>query len=171
MDRGSRDAVAPISRNPVWTDVAGAIGRGQLDSVLDDPTAADTFGPILYQCLIDNAPITPADIERCAARKLCRCWSGGISALVYESVASAGSQHSERHRGSLGRLIDWYRWSLAGRLAWSMLVVVGDVVDDEAFEPLTVPDDRAVEEFSSDGSDPAFACGRLVWSRLRSGLR
>ena len=37
-----------------------------------------------------------------------------------------------------------------------MGVVVADVVDDEPFELLLVPDDGAVEEFSADGSDPAF---------------
>ena len=37
-----------------------------------------------------------------------------------------------------------------------MLVVVGDVVDDDAFELATVPDDGAVEEFSADRSDPSL---------------
>ena len=38
----------------------------------------------------------------------------------------------------------------------SVGVVVLDVVDDQAFELLLVPDDGAVEELSSDRSDPAF---------------
>ena len=63
--------------------------------------------------------------KACGARKVCRRRSGGISVLVYESVASAGSQHGEGCWGSLGRLIGRCRWLL-------------------------------VEEFSSDGSDPAF---------------
>ncbi len=48
-----------------------------------------------------------------------------------------------------------------------MLVVVCDVVDDEAFELLAVPDDGSVEEFSSDGSDPAF--GERVGHRRSHG--
>ena len=35
-------------------------------------------------------------------------------------------------------------------------VVVVDVVGDEAFELVLVPDDGAVEEFASQGPDPAF---------------
>jgi len=38
----------------------------------------------------------------------------------------------------------------------SVSVVVLDVVDDEALELALVPDDGAVEEFSADGSAPAF---------------
>jgi len=37
-----------------------------------------------------------------------------------------------------------------------VLVVVVDVVANESFELVSVPDDGAVEEFSSDRSDPAF---------------
>ena len=105
----------------------------------------------------------PPHRRACAARKVCRCWSGGISVLVYEPVASAGSQHGERCGGSLGLLIEWSRWSLAERLVGSVLVVVGDVVDEEAFELLTVPDDCSVEEFAADGSDPAFWVGVGHW--------
>ena len=36
-------------------------------------------------------------------------------------------------------------------------VVVGDVVDDKMLELAVVPDDGAVEEFSSDGADPSFS--------------
>lgn len=39
---------------------------------------------------------------------------------------------------------------------WAVLVVVVDVVGDESFELVLAPDDGSVEEFSSDGSDPAF---------------
>jgi len=35
-------------------------------------------------------------------------------------------------------------------------VVVVDVVDDEAFELVLVPDDGAVEELAAQGPDPAF---------------
>lgn len=38
-----------------------------------------------------------------------------------------------------------------------MLVVVLDVVDNELFELVLVPDEGAVEEFASDGSDPSFS--------------
>ncbi len=37
-----------------------------------------------------------------------------------------------------------------------MIVVVGDVVDDEALELFAVPDDGAIEQFAADRSDPAF---------------
>jgi hypothetical protein len=38
-------------------------------------------------------------------------------------------------------------------------VVVIYIVDNESFEVSLVPDDGAVEQFSSDGSDPAFSEG------------
>ena len=38
-----------------------------------------------------------------------------------------------------------------------MRVVVIDVVDHEAFELALVPDDGPVEEFASQGPDPAFS--------------
>jgi len=38
----------------------------------------------------------------------------------------------------------------------SVLVVVVDVVEDEAVELLAVPDDGSVEEFAADGSDRGF---------------
>ena len=63
--RAMHDSMTQISRHPVWTVVVGAIERGELDSGLDEATAAaHTLGPILYQCLFDNTPITAADIER-----------------------------------------------------------------------------------------------------------
>ena len=40
-----------------------------------------------------------------------------------------------------------------------VLVVVIGLVDDEPFELLLVPDEGAVEEFASDGSDPSFGVG------------
>ena len=33
---------------------------------------------------------------------------------------------------------------------------MGDVVDDESFELVLVPDDGSVEEFAADGADPTF---------------
>jgi hypothetical protein len=42
---------------------------------------------------------------------------------------------------------------------WPVGVVVVDVVDDEAFELMLVPDDGAVEELAAQGSDPAFSKG------------
>ena len=61
------DSMTRISRGPVWTVVEAAIKDGQLDPGLDEPTAAaHTLGPILYQCLFENTPITRADIERTA---------------------------------------------------------------------------------------------------------
>ena len=40
-----------------------------------------------------------------------------------------------------------------------MLVVLLDVVDDEPFELVLLPDDGAVEELAADQSDPAFSEG------------
>lgn len=63
--RAMHESMTQISRDPVWTVVAGAIERGQLDPGLDEAiAAAHTLGPILYQCLFDNEPITSADNER-----------------------------------------------------------------------------------------------------------
>ncbi len=65
--RAMHDSMTRISRGPVWTVVKAAIKDGQLDDGLDEPTAAaHTLGPILYQCLFNNTPITRADIERTA---------------------------------------------------------------------------------------------------------
>ena len=55
-----------------------------------------------------------------------------------------------------------------------VLVVVGDVVDDEPFELAVVPDDGAVEELSSDRSDPTFIEGvgdRCTDGRVRRILK
>ena len=53
-----------------------------------------------------------------------------------------------------------------------VFVVVPDVVDDESFELVLVPDDGAVEELSAQGADPAFGeCVRdRSLYRLISGL-
>ena len=45
---------------------------------------------------------------------------------------------------------------------WPVGVVVVDVVDDELFGLLLVPDDGAVEEFSADGADPVGARNSVV---------
>ncbi len=42
---------------------------------------------------------------------------------------------------------------------WSVGVVVIDVVDEELFELVLVPDDGSVEEFAAQGSDPSFGDG------------
>jgi hypothetical protein len=42
---------------------------------------------------------------------------------------------------------------------WPVGVVVVDVVDDEAFELMLVPDDGAIEELAAQCSDPAFSKG------------
>ena len=48
-----------------------------------------------------------------------------------------------------------------------VLVVVADVIGDESFELSLVPDDRPVEELSSQGSDPAL--GERVRDRSPDG--
>ena len=54
-----------ISRAPVWTVVAAAIERGELDPGLDEPTAAaHILGPILYRRLFDDLRLTPGDVGR-----------------------------------------------------------------------------------------------------------
>ena len=49
----------------------------------------------------------------------------------------------------------------------SVVVVVVDVVDDDALELALVPDDGAVEQLAADGSDPAF--GERVGHRSADG--
>ena len=44
-----------------------------------------------------------------------------------------------------------------------MLVVVVDVVDNESFELVLVPDDGSVEKVASDRSDPALSEGVRDW--------
>ena len=46
---------------------------------------------------------------------------------------------------------------LIQRPAGSVCVAVIDVVDDEAFELLAIPDDRAVDKLASQGADPALS--------------
>ena len=50
-------------------------------------------------------------------------------------------------------------WLLMEGAVGTVAVVVVDVVDDEPLELALVPDDGAVEQFSADGSDPAFGGG------------
>ncbi len=58
-------SMTEISRTPLWTVVAAAIERGEIDPALDEQTAAaHTLGPMLYHCLFDKRTITPADTER-----------------------------------------------------------------------------------------------------------
>ena len=47
-------------------------------------------------------------------------------------------------------------WSLIERTVGPVRVVMIDVVDDKLVELAAVPDDGAVEEFASEGADPAF---------------
>ena len=77
--------------------------------------------------------------------------------IVDESVAAGCSEHCDA---------GWHRWRLVERgfgrplfegAVRPVLVVVPDEVDDEALELAAVPDDGAVEEFSSDRADPAFS--------------
>lgn len=54
-----------ISRRPIWTVVAAAIDRGDLDPRLDEGiAAAHTLGPILYRRLFDEVEITERDVDR-----------------------------------------------------------------------------------------------------------
>ncbi len=65
--RAMHDSITQISRGPIWTVIAAGVEGGELDSSLDEQTAAAyTLGPILYQCLFDNTPIARADCERTA---------------------------------------------------------------------------------------------------------
>ena len=83
--------------------------------------------------------------------------SGGVSVFVDEAVASRGSNESNRYsrrtRGLVGGSWSW--WLLVEGAVGSVLAIVRDVLDHEAFELLAVPDDGAVEELSAQGSDPA----------------
>ena len=48
-------------------------------------------------------------------------------------------------------------------------VVVVDVVGDESFELVLVPDEGAVEEFAAQGPDPSFG-ERVCYGRSDGGL-
>ena len=85
---------------------------------------------------------------------MCRTWSGGVSVLVDEAVASGGLDDLEPGWiGFGGRW--WQRWSLlegADRPVGVVMVDVVDVVDvvdDEVLELTAVPDDGAVDEFTT----------------------
>ncbi|MGI9598583.1 MAG: TetR/AcrR family transcriptional regulator [Acidimicrobiales bacterium] len=62
--RAMHRSMTEISRNPVWTVISAAIERGEVDSGLDEATAAaHTLGPILYLHLFDNTRLSPGDVE------------------------------------------------------------------------------------------------------------
>ena len=86
-----------------------------------------------------------------------RGWSGGISVLVDESVASGRSQDAEVRWAGVGGTAIGQRWPLVEAAVGPMFVVVVDVVGHEAFELVLVPDDGAVEQFPAYGSDPVGA--------------
>ncbi len=98
-------------------------------------------------------------VRACAARKVRRRRSRGVLVFVYESVTAAGSQHRDGRQLRVWRLVEWCGWPLAERLVGSVLVVVSDAVDNEAFELSAVPDDGSVEELAAYRSDPAFGVG------------
>ncbi len=50
--------------------------------------------------------------DPCPARVFGRAWSCGVFVFVDEAVASGGSQHGDRCRRSVGRLLGWHRWPL-----------------------------------------------------------
>ena len=91
----------------------------------------------------------------CGCRELCRGWSGGISVLVDESTTAGRSNDLE-----VSIWLVWWvggdGWSLIERTVGPVRVVMIDVVDDKLVELAAVPDDGAVEEFASQGGDPAF---------------
>ncbi len=105
---------------------------------------------------ISNVTLWVLAEEPCGARKVCRRRSSSVLVFVDEAIASGGSEHRDALWRGVRRLGLWCRGSLFERLVGSMLVVVSDVVADEAFELAAVPDDGAVEDFSADRSDPAF---------------
>ena len=50
---------------------------------------------------------------------------------------------------------------------WTVGVVVIDVVDDELFELVLIPNDGPVEQFAAQGSDPSFGEGVRYWGSDR----
>ena len=77
--------------------------------------------------------------------------------LVDEAVASGRSECRDVGWRGFSGVVGRCRGSLFEGAVGSVLVVVRDVVGDEAFELLAVPDDGAVEEFAADRADPAFS--------------
>ncbi len=100
------DAVAMvIDEGRTIADVARSLGIGETN-----------LGNWVRQARVDRGErdgLTTSEREElaCAARKFRRCWSSGILVFVYESVASAGSQHGEGRRGGVWRLVDGCGWS------------------------------------------------------------
>jgi hypothetical protein len=83
--------------------------------------------------------------------------------FVDEAVAAGRFQNSKvmslHWRWRLGGL----GWLLVERAVGSVRVVLVDVVNNEPFELVLVPDDCVVKEFAADGSDPAFGEGVRDW--------
>ena len=77
--------------------------------------------------------IHPAFVD-CAARKLCRPWSGCILIFVDESVASGRSKDGDLGGRCRRRLVSRLGRSLLEGAVGPVLVVVRDVVGHEVFE-------------------------------------
>ena len=94
----------------------------------------------------------------CGCPKLCRAWSGGVSIFVDEPATSGGYDDSKRRwfSAGAGQRVDSERRSLIERAVRPVSVVMVDVVGDEAFELLLVPDDGAVEHLAAQRPNPAF---------------
>jgi hypothetical protein len=98
---------------------------------------------------------------------LCRGWSGYVSVFVDEAVVLG------RFRGLKAVLVR--RWCLGGQWWWlvegavgSMGVVVVDVIGNESFGLVLVPDDCSIGEFGADGSDLPFRVVLPVESTVSS---
>jgi len=87
---------------------------------------------------------------------LCRAWSGCVLVFVDESVAS-GRFYDVKVALVRRRRLGSQGWSLLERTMGPVGVVVVDVVDNESFELVLVPDQGAVEQVAADGSDPPFS--------------
>ena len=108
--------------------------------------------------LCERTPIgeTLRDVPS-VGRILCRGWSGGLSVFVDESGASGRFHGSEVASLGAGRRVGGEWRSLVDGPVGPVIVVVVDVVADEAFELVPVPDDGAVEELAAHRSAPTLS--------------
>jgi hypothetical protein len=65
--------------------------------------------------------------------------------------------------GDVDDLWWWVRWLLVERSVWSVAVVVGGVLGQDARQVSSAGDEDPVGALASDGADPAFRVGVCPW--------
>jgi hypothetical protein len=128
-------------RHQIESDGSGLPDSGLVQLRSDKP------GP-LVRLVSNGARQGPDNLEEdagaCGCPKLCRGWSGLIPVVIDEAVGSGRSDDPSRHSTlGVGPTLQCWGSLLQGAVG-PVVVVVIDVVDDEALHLVPVPDDGAL---------------------------